>query len=190
MKEKDILKIYKSKSTVFTASELSLILSQPNADNLKRKLNYFVKKGYLLNLRRGIYAKDKDYSQFEFANKIYTPSYVSLDTILAQNGVIFQYDSRVYLVSYLSREIYTKDNNFVYQKIKDFVLYNKEGIIQKDNYYTATLERAFLDKIYLNPNFYFDNLKNINWKKTFDLAKIYNNKSLIRNLNIYYQNAK
>ena len=188
MRENKLLKIYKSKQTVFNANELSLLLNEPNLKNLKSCLNYFVKKGYLINPRRGIYTKDQNYSLYELGNKIFIPSYVSLETILAKNGVIFQYDARIFLVSYLSRQIEIKTQKFVYSKIKDQILFSPEGVVFKEGYSQATLERAFLDKIYLNPNFYFDNLAPINWEKAFNLAPIYNNKKLIQNLN-FYKNA-
>lgn len=190
MLKKGITDIYKNKQTVFTANELGILLNESNDNNLKSRLNYFVKKGYLLNLRRGIYTKDENYSNYELGNKIYKPSYVSLDTVLAKNGVVFQYDSRIFLVSYLSREIQVNNQIFVYRKIKDNVLFSQEGLKLQDGYFQASLERAFLDKIYLNPDFYFDNLSKINWQKVFELVKIYESKKLIKTLNSYYKNAK
>jgi len=68
----------------------------------------------------------------------------------------------------------------IFRKLKDSVLFNFAGIIIKDNYSVATTERAFLDMIYLFPNYYFDNLKSINWEKCDELVKIYNNKELIK----------
>lgn len=190
MSKEAIFKIYQNAQTVFTANELGILLNESNSNNLKARLNYFVKQGYLLNLRRGIYSKNQDYSVYELGNKIYKPSYLSLDTILAKNGVIFQYDSRHFFVSYLSREIKVRENFFIYKKIKDEVLFSQDGIIFGNGYFQASLERAFLDKIYLNPDFYFDNLSKINWEKAFELAKIYQSKKIIKTLNSYFQNAE
>jgi|GEM_PF-1661976 hypothetical protein len=36
--------------------------------------------------------------------------------------------------------------------------------------------------LYLNPSYYFDNLRAINREKVFEIAKIYNNKRLILDL--------
>ena len=54
-------------------------------------------------------------------------------------------------------------------------------------YPIASLERAFLDMIYLFPNYYFDNLAPLNWQKCHELADIYNNKQLFKRLNNYHK---
>jgi hypothetical protein len=79
-------------------------------------------------------------------------------------------------------------HTITFRKLKDIVLFNSTGIVSKDNYSIATPERAFLDMIYLFPNYYFDNLKSINWEKCNELVKIYNNKELIKRLAKYRKN--
>jgi len=65
MKKKDFtLELYKAKNTVFTAKEISLLLSEPNKDALKSKINYYVNKEIIRQVRRGIYVKHK-YDKFE-----------------------------------------------------------------------------------------------------------------------------
>ena len=113
---------------------------------------------------------------------MYTPSYISVDTILARNGLIFQYDARVFSVSYLSRQLQVGNQKFVYQKIKDTILFDKTGIEFKEGYFMATLERAFLDKLYLNSNFYFDNLQKLDQQKLQKIVSIYNSKKLLKTL--------
>ena len=49
----------------------------------------------------------------------------------------------------------------------------------------ASIERAFLDMIYLFPEYHFDNLRVIDWDKCFDLAVIYENRQLVRRLKRY-----
>ena len=39
----------------------------------------------------------------------------------------------------------------------------------------ATPERAFLDVMYLNADYYFDNLRALDYKKVKELLPIYNN---------------
>ncbi|MCE2929666.1 MAG: hypothetical protein LW817_08575, partial [Candidatus Caenarcaniphilales bacterium] len=121
---------------------------------------------------------------------LYKPSYISLNTVLFQEGVIFQYDSSIFLVSYLSRELTVKNQTFIYKKIKDDILLNPRGLIRKDFYHQASLSRAFLDMIYLYTDFHFDNLFKLNWDECFELAAIYENKSLVKRLNSYYQDFK
>lgn len=80
------------------------------------------------------------------------------------------------------------NHTFTFRKIKDAVLFNPTGVVSRDNYSAATPERAFLDMVYLFPDYYFDNLKPINWAKCAELVKIYGNKQLTGRLNKYRRN--
>ena len=152
-KEQFILKLYKTKSTVFTIQEIALLFGETQRANLKAKINYYVKNGLLKNVRKGFYAKP-DYDQLELAAKIYTPSYISLETVLTKEGVIFQYYENIFVVSYLNRIIEVDKTKIQYKKIKNSILLNSKGIIQKENYAIATKERAFLDALYFYKNYY------------------------------------
>ncbi len=178
--------LYSLKNTVFTTQEISLILGETNLDRLKSKINYFVKKGILLNLKRGLYAKNTGYEILEAANKIFTPSYVSLETVLQRHGVTFQdYSRTIFVVSYQTREVKLDDYVIRLKKVKDGVLTNAKGIIHEHGYAIASVERAFLDRIYLSNNYYFDNLGPIDWGKAEDLLDIYNNKAMERRFKTY-----
>jgi len=186
MKNNKILALYKLKQSVFTVNEVAIIWQAENSQNLKSKIKYYTDKGELIRLRRGIYAK-RDYSKFELATKIYKPSYISFQTVLRQAGMIFQYYEKFFVASYLSREIGLARHTIEYHKIKNEILLNSQGIIQKNHYAIASPERAFLDTIYLYGDYYFDNLESINWEQCFELIKIYKNKKMEKNLEDYYQ---
>jgi len=190
MKRGDILELYKSNNDVFSIKDLALIWKEENPNNLKSKIKYYLDRGKLFRVRRGIYAKTKDYNIFEAANKIYSPSYVSFETILQKEGLIFQYSEEIFLASSLSRQIRVADRKIIYRKIKKEILLNQKGIIYEDNYYRADKERAFMDMLYLNKNYYFDNLRIIDWQKCFEMLDIYKQKTLARTLNSYYQDYK
>lgn len=185
MHNSDILKIYQSKNTVFTFKDISLIWQETEMDLVKSKINYYVKTGKLYPIRRGVYAKYKDYDSFELGTKIYTPSYISLQTILQKEGVIFQHYKSIFVVSYQTREITCDGKRFNYKKIKDIVLSNKLGLEKKEGYFIASKERAFLDTIYLQGEQHFDNLKPMNWDLCFQILPIYKNKNLLKRLKKY-----
>lgn len=181
--------LYSEKNTVFTTQEIALIVRETDLDRLKSRINYFVKKGVLVSLKKGLYAKSSGYDILEAANKIFTPSYISLETVLQRNGVTFQdYSKTIFVVSYQTREIKLGDHIVSFRKIKDEILTNADGIINNDGYAIASLERAFLDRIYLSKNYFFDNLSAINWKRAGKLLKIYNNKSMERRFKSYVKN--
>lgn len=181
--------LYSSKMTVFTFQEISLILGETDLNNLKSRINYFVKKGILVSLKRGLYAKNTGYEILEASNKILTPSYISLETVLQRSGITFQdYNKTIFVMSYQTREIKLGGHVIHFRKLKDELLTNPEGIIYQDGYSIASPERAFLDKIYLSKNYHFDNLYQIDWKKARQLLKIYNNKAMERRFNQYVKN--
>lgn len=185
MKKSNILSIYSSKNTVFTFKDIALIWEETDANLVKRRIYRYVKSGKLYPIRRGIYAKDKNYNKLELATKIYTPSYVSLETVLQKEGIVFQYYEAIFIVSYLSREIFCDNQKYIFRKIKNDVLVNNLGIEIKENYFMATKERAFLDALYLYKDYHFDNLKPLNWDLCFEIAPIYKNKKLIQLVKSY-----
>lgn len=181
-----ILKIYSQSHNVFTLDELSLLFPKIPYSNLRRRIHYFTKVGKLKRLHQGVYAKKK-YNAFELANKLYKPSYISLETVLAKGGVVFQYYERIFAVSYLTREVSVGDITIQYRQIKNSVLTNMQGIEQKEGYFIASLERAFLDAVFIYKDYHFDNLGSLNWEKVFELQPIYHSKILDKRIKSYYK---
>ena len=185
-----IAKLYQSNKTILTSKDLALVWGENNQIKLKDKISYYVRRGVLIRLTRGVFAKDKNFNAKELATSLYTPSYISFETVLREAGVIFQHYDTIFVATKWPKTMTVDKYSITFRKLKDTVLFNSTGIESKDNYSIATPERAFLDMIYLSPNYYFDNLKGINWEKCDELVKIYNNKSLIKRLNKYRKNSQ
>lgn len=179
-----VLSIYKHAQTVFTFKDLSLLFPGVSAPNLKRRLNHYVKTNLLLNPKPGIYTKE-NYNPEELGNRIYTPSYISLETVLAKEGIIFQYYETIFYASYLTREITVEKNKFRYRKMPGEILANVTGIENLNGCATACKERAFLDAVFLYKNYYFDNLAPLNWRRVFEISKIYHSEILERRVKDY-----
>lgn len=179
--------ILRTSSTVFTFKELMLMSGETNPNLLKGRLYYYVKKGELYALRRGLYAKDKKYDRFELATKIFTPSYISFETVLLQAGIIFQYYTSIFVATYQTKEIEIDSQVYVFRKIKDACLTNPAGIEQKEHYAIASKERAFLDILYLRKDYYFDNLGPLDQKKIYDLLPLYDNKRMVKTVQHYFE---
>ena len=190
MEKASILSILREGNTVFTFKDILLSSGETNTYLLKRRINYYVKNKELYPIRKGIYAKDKNYDRLELANKIYTPSYISLETVLSREGIVFQHYDQIFLVSYLTREITCDRQKYAFRKIKDTILTNSLGLEKKGNYFIASRERAFLDTVYLNKNYYFDNLSLLDWDRCFEILYIYENKAMEKRLNSYHEMAK
>lgn len=168
-----LLDLMRSKNTIFTTKDVFLIWGEPNVNFVRKKLYRYIKTGKLYSVRKGVYAKDKNYEKHELATKIFTPSYISFETVLAKAGVVFQFYSQIFVASYLTRELKIGEQIYTFKKIKDSILTNRTGIEVKDNYFVASPERAFLDVVYLNKEYYFDNLGSIDWNKVAEILPIY-----------------
>lgn len=168
-----IYKIYSDKRTVFSLQEIAMLVSEPDFQKLKQRMNYYVRADKLQNPRRGIYAKD-NYSLEELACKVFKPAYISMEYVLQKSGVIFQYDSRVTAISYLSRTINIDGNELVFRKIKNEILYNTTGIKLYDNGISmATPARAYLDTLYFNKEYYFDTLEGLDKEEVLKILPVY-----------------
>lgn len=187
MSENPLKMILKKEQTVFSFKELILLLKTDDVALLKAKLNYYIKNGELYHIRRGLYAKDANYNRLELAVKILTPAYVSFETVLTLSGVIFQYYNTIFVASYQSREIVCDGQAYAFRRLKPSILTNSMGI--KDG--AAILERAFLDVVYLNKEYHFDNLDPLNWDRVYELLPIYGaHKSMKKRVDAYYDSWK
>ena len=175
-----IYTLYNDARTVFRLKDVAMLTGETNFTSLNMKLNYYVRTGRLQNPRQGIYCKP-DYNPQELACRIFVPAYISLEYVLQQAGVIFQYDSRLTAISYLSREIEVGNKTFSFRKIKNELLISQKGVEQKGNTVTiATPERAFLDMLYLNGAMYFDNLNPLKKDLIEEILPVYNSKILCK----------
>lgn len=191
MEKNHILDLMRSNKTVFTFKDVVLLWGESDVNFVKKKINRYVKAGKLNAIRRGIYSKDKNYDKYELATKIYTPSYISLETALGAAGITFQLYGQIFVVSYTTKEIECDEQKYSYNKIKDTILTNQAGIESRENYNIASPERAFLDVVYLHKDYHFDNLSILNWDKVYELLPIYNNnKRMIKMVKMHYESVK
>jgi len=190
MEKADILSILKSNNTVFSFKEILLASGESNPALLRRRIYSYIKNGQLYGIRRGLYAKDKNYNKLELATKIFIPAYVSFETVLAEAGVTFQHYSQIFVASYQTKEIDCDGQIFSFKKLKTNILNNNSGIENKGFYSIASKERAFLDVVYLNKDYYFDNLSPLDWDKVFSILPMYENKRMTKKVNQYYKDFK
>jgi len=183
-----ILSIYQDERKVFRLVDIAMITGETKLQVLVKKMNYYVGKGKIRNPRKGVYTKTT-YDPLELSCKIYSPSYISLQYVLQRAGVIFQYDSQITIASYLSRKLDIEKQSYRYRKLKASILVNITGISQENNSNIALPERAFLDLLYLEPNFYFDNTNNLDISLMNKLLPVYQSKALTERYKKHFQNV-
>lgn len=173
-----IEKLYQLGNSIFSINDLRIIWAEQNPDALKSSVKYYVDAGKLQRLRRGIFALSKDFNTFELANKLITPSYISLETALQKHGVTFQFSSVVTSLASYSRRIDIGAQTYAYHSIQLDILLNPLGILHEDHHTIASSERAVCDYIYLHGPSHFDNLRTLDHALMRVIAKIYANKSV------------
>jgi len=182
-------KIIKSKKTVFSIWDLQKILNTDQEDSIRNYVSKLWKRGVLQKLYYWIRWLSQ-YDPLELACKIKKNSYISLETPLKQSSIIFQnYGNNIFLVSDNTGEKTTNERKISYSKIKNTILQNPLGIIHYQGYAIACPERAICDRIYLSPNYYFDNIENIDFTKLEEISQIYN-KRVILEIKKLIQNAR
>jgi len=182
MKPDIVLALYKDSRTVFRLIDIAMLIHETRLESLSKKLNYYVRTKQLLNPRKGLYTKP-DYNKEELACRLYTPSYISLEWVLQKAGILFQFSTTITVVSYLSRQVEIESLGLRYRKIKGEILVNTVGINRLPGHINrANPERAFLDLLYLDPDFYFDNIHPLQKTALLELAPIYHSKSLTQRL--------
>lgn len=147
-----------------------------------------VKKGLYTKIKRGVYF-DKKFApnEFEIANRLYEPSYVSFEYALMYYNII---PEMVYTITSATTKA-TREfsvNNIIYSysrfKKKYFTGYIKKDIGGR-SVYVAEPEKALVDYLYfvslgkkaLNDRI---DLKKIDYKKLIYFSKIFKRKSLDR----------
>jgi len=186
MENNILLNLYKRPETVFTLNDVIMLFPSLSYKRIQNSLYYYTKIGKLLSPYHGIYAKSK-YQEYELVNKLYSPSYLSFETVLEPAGVVFQHYKTIYAASYITRTIQLGDICIQYRRMKKTMLTCIDGIERKEGYFIATIERAFLDAVYVYKNYHFDNLGVINWEKIMRMLPLYKNASFENRIKSYYK---
>lgn len=123
--------------------------------------NNFVRwtqKGYLIRLRRGMYAfaeyKGDPGMATYFAGRMYRPSYISLHSALSFYGLIPESVVQITSVTPLKTKIFTNDfGEYSYKSIRENLMfgYAPRQLANGRTTAYATLEKALLDLLYLYP---------------------------------------
>ncbi|MFH2022071.1 MAG: hypothetical protein ABIJ33_02200 [Patescibacteria group bacterium] len=172
-----IEKLLASSQNVFTTQDLAVIWGVTNAVSLHANIQYYVGLGKIKRIHKGIYVV-REYTSFEFAQKIVTPSYISFYSALVAHGIVFQLYTSIHSASLISKKINISQEKFVYHKLKEQVFSDSIGIENMSTYLIAGPERAICDSLYLYSGLAFDNLRMIDFDVLRKISKIYHNQRL------------
>ncbi len=121
-----------------------------------RQLDRWEKKAYIKKVKRGFYCfndqnLDRDFL-FYVANKIYAPSYVSLEIALKYYGLIPEEIFQITSVSIKkTTNFHTDIGNFSYKKVKPALYFGYKIVnVGQQSILLADMEKALLDYLYIN----------------------------------------
>jgi len=190
--------------TIFSLNEIRTIA--PNFH--RRRLNEWQDKGYIKKVIRGYYIfSDLQLSEeilFKIANRIYLPSYVSLESALSYYHLI---PESVYGITSIStRRTYhfkTSVGEFIYRSVKPQLFFGYYLMGYKDQHLKmASIEKALLDYFYLHPDIEteqdFDSLRinkemffeQMDEKKLMSFLGRFNQKKLTGRINHFWSYIK
>ena len=146
-----------TKKTVFTTDEIRTILSELSPSALEKLLYRAKIAGDLLNPQKGVRTLPV-YDMNELAGKLFPGGYISLEPVLFQAGVLFQYyGNTVQCIWHKNADIFFNGQNYTARVMKKELYENSAFIQEFPGYRKAMPERAFCDLVYLRPQAQFDN---------------------------------
>ena len=139
------------KSPVFTRNDLAL----SGYKVLDYQLSLWVKKGYLVRLKNGIYAFSREQEKLQgegIAFLLYQPSYLSLESALSWYGfipeIVYAYTS---VTARITRSFENACGRFIYRHVKSELFWGYvEMKTDRGPFLLAEPEKALLDYFYLN----------------------------------------
>jgi len=165
--------LLKQDRKLFHTRDLALLWGIRNDNSLYTIIKRYVKKGILIKIHKGFYATISlgklDPLDLAFSS-VHRYAYLSTESVLTSEGIIFQQSSQITLVSSFSKRFRIKEIEISVRQLRDDFLFNDTGIREEDGIKKATKERAVADLLYFNPRHFFDT-QNIDWKKVKSIQR-------------------
>jgi len=182
--------------SIFSLRDIENMFPVANVATIKNNLTNWRKKGYIERLKRDLYAcvepvLESEIPDFYIANKLYAPSYISLETVLSFYNIIPEIAAQVTSVTTKpSREFKNRHGVFIYRSCKKraftgyrIVSYEGHKVLIADR------EKALVDFLYFKlrhgqsidfeeERFDEDVLKGIEWRKAEEYAEVFNKVTL------------
>lgn len=181
----EIIKILKEKQiSTFSLTDFGRLFSIKNRQTLYKKIQRLEQKKIIQKLVKGKYrfllglAND-----FQIANFLYQPSYISLETALSFYGIITGFTYQIISITTKKTRIFNLDNKeFRFSQIAANLFW---GFEKKESFLMAEKEKALLDYLYFGlkglRNLDWDEMetKEINRPKLLAYAKKFHNRKLL-----------
>jgi predicted transcriptional regulator of viral defense system len=184
MEYPEVLRKFREKKIGFFSFREFQILTGLSYRAARGALYRYKKKGWVVSPKKGYYYfSEYPLHDFELANKLYSPSYLSMETVLSKEGIIPEAVYSITSVTPKPTRLFTVEGKiFRYSKIKPQAF---AGYYKEDGYLIAEPEKAVVDYLYfvalgrkaLNERM---DLARLRRKKILEYARLFANKRLIQ----------
>lgn len=186
MKKIDIhKKLLKYKKQIYNFSDFKKILELKNDNSAYHAVKRLKKDEMISSLTNGkYYLIANPPNDFQVANNLYFPSYISLESALNYYGILIQVPQTIFSVSAKKRKkINWENKEFIYLHISHEYFFD---YIKEKDFLIATPEKALIDTIFFNSigkwvtDFDELLLDNINKKRLLKVKEKIKNKAFLK----------
>jgi len=142
-----LLKLQKSGRNIFSSVDLQKLLRTESGNTACIQANRLTNDRILERIAKGVYClKDSKPDDFETANFLYKPSYISLESALAYYGILLQVPHSITSVTpKRAKKISSKGKEFVYSHLAQNYY---SDYVREKLFVIATPEKAIIDIIF------------------------------------------
>ena len=169
-----INELIKADRKIYHSNDLAILWKLANKNTLYTTIKRYVQKGILIPIYKGLYSTVpiSQLNPLELGRAIiHRYTYLTTESILFQEGMIFQVPYAYTFASSITRKASVGTFTFIFRKLQDKYLFNPIGIIEKENHYIATPERAIADLLYFNPKYHLDLSATVDFEKVRHIQK-------------------
>lgn len=177
--DKAINILYKKKVSLFGINDAKKVFATSKDNTVYKLLQRLEKKNIIKRIENGKYLFSfTEVSDFEIANFLFSPSYISLESALSFYGILSQFPYTITSVtSKKSKRVVYEDKEYEFVHIESKYFYS---FLKKDKFLIASPEKALIDMLY----FMAKKLRSIPVEE-LDLSKI--NKKYLVNMAKRYE---
>ena len=146
-KAKAIKILYQKRITFFEVADADKIFGIKKRKTLYELLRRLERAGVINRIIKGkYYFSLKEFNDFELANFLINPSYISLESALSFYGILSQFPYSIVSVTPLkSKKINYQGKEYEFAHLDSKYFF---GFVKKDKFLIATPEKALLDELY------------------------------------------
>jgi predicted transcriptional regulator of viral defense system len=159
-------KLSSSTVSLIDVKTLGILLDIDNERNLYNMLTKLTESQWLIKIERNKYKiGNRKIHDFEMANFLYQPSYISFESALNYWGVLSQFPFEITSATLKKSKVKKLDDKvFGYNRVSKKYF---GGFVKENGFLIASSEKALVDQIYL----WSKGLKQLNWDE-YDLSRV------------------